>query len=182
MKLLLMTMVFSTLMLATGNGYAQTDIYSFKVNDIDGKEVDLSQYKGKTVLIVNTASQCGYTKQYKPLQELYTAYKDKGLVVLGFPANNFRGQEPGTNEEIKSFCLLNYKVDFPMFSKISVLGDDIHPLYQYLTSDKIYGGPITWNFNKFLISKDGKILARYGSPVSPMAPELVAKVEEDLAQ
>jgi glutathione peroxidase len=183
MKMALMAFVMCTLFLHIENASAQeADIYSIKVNDIDGKEVDLSQYKGKTLLIVNTASQCGYTKQYKPLEELYSTYKDKGLVVLGFPANNFKGQEPGSNEEIKSFCLLNYKVDFPMFSKISVLGEDIHPLYQYLTGDKVYGGLITWNFNKFLISKDGKILARYGSPVSPMAPELIAKVEESLAK
>ena len=130
-------------------------IYDFTMDNIKGEPVELSQYKGKVVLIVNTASKCGFTYQYDGLEELYQTYQDSGLVILGFPANNFLKQEPGTNEEIAEFCRLNYGVTFPMFSKISVKGEDIHPLYQYLTSKETnpeFEGNISWNFNKFLIS------------------------------
>jgi len=153
------------------------NIYTFTMQDIDGKEVSLADFKGRPLLIVNTASKCGYTPQYKSLESLYQKYQEQGLVVLGFPANNFKGQEPGTNEEIKNFCFLNYKVTFPMFAKISVTGDDIHPLYKYLTGDPQFGGPITWNFNKFFIDKEGKIVARFPSDVDPLAPEVVSQVE-----
>ena len=155
-------------------------IYSFTLKTIDGKDQPLSVYHGKTLLLVNVASKCGFTPQYQGLEALYQKYKERGFVILGFPANNFMGQEPGTNEEIKSFCTLNYGVTFPMFSKISVKGADIHPLYQYLTEASETPGPISWNFNKFLVGPDGRILARWGSRTTPESKELVGKMEETL--
>jgi len=160
------------------------NIYNFKVRDIDGKDVRLKSYKGKVVMVVNTASKCGYTPQYEGLQALYDKYKDKGLVILGFPANNFGGQEPGTEAEIKEFCTSKYKVTFPMFAKISVKGEDQHPLYAYLTSKETnpnFGGDISWNFNKFLIDRNGKIVGRFTSKDNPMADSLIAEVEKHLA-
>jgi glutathione peroxidase len=148
------------------------------VKDIDGKDVNLADYKGKVVLIVNVASKCGFTPQYKGLETLYNKYKDQGFVILGFPANNFKGQEPGTNEEIKQFCTSKYDVTFPMMSKISVKGDDQHPLYKTLTSEK---GDVTWNFNKFLIGKDGKIIEHFDSKVKPDDAKLTGAVEKALA-
>jgi len=164
---------------ATNPG-AYASVYDFTMKDIDGKEVKLGAYKGKVLLIVNVASRCGYTPQYEGLQKLYTTYKDKGFVILGFPANNFLGQEPGTNEEIKEFCSLKYGVSFPMFSKISVKGDDKHPLYKYLTENPENGGEITWNFNKFLVSKDGKILAHFSQKDKPEDPKVVEAIEAAL--
>src|SRR3989338_6220120 len=158
----------------------QPSIYDFKVETIDGKKQSLEDYKGKLLLVVNTASLCGYTPQYKTLEELYQKYKDAGFEILAFPANNFRSQEPGTNEEIKNFCTLQYKTTFPLFSKISVKGDDIHPLYQYLTSQSGFEGPISWNFNKFLISPDGHVLARFDSKTDPMSAEIISAVEKNL--
>lgn len=158
-------------------------IYDFTVKDIDGKDVKLENYKGKVVLIVNVASKCGFTPQYEGLQKIYTKYKDQGFVILGFPANNFMGQEPGTNEEIKQFCSLNYNVTFPMFSKISVKGKDIAPLYQYLTEKETnpeFSGKISWNFNKFLIDREGKIVARFGSRAKPESQEVIAAIEKAL--
>ena len=136
-------------------------IYDFEMFDIDGNKVSLGQFKGKVMIIVNVASKCGLTPQYVELQEFYEQYKEKGVVVLGFPANNFGDQEPGTNSEIKEFCTKNYGVTFPMFAKISVKGDDIHPLYQYLTQKKLNGVgdfPVKWNFQKFIINKEGKLV------------------------
>lgn len=160
-------------------------IYDFKVRDIDGKDVKLKSYKGKVVMIVNTASKCGYTPQYEGLQNLYTAYKDKGLVILGFPANNFGSQEPGTETEIKEFCTSKYKVTFPMFAKISVRGEDQHPLYGFLT-DKTkhpdFGGDISWNFNKFLVGRDGKVVARFTSKDKPEGEAVKAAVEKYLEE
>jgi glutathione peroxidase len=158
-------------------------IYDFTMKDIDGKDVSLADYKGKVLLIVNVASKCGFTKQYAGLEKLYQNYSDKGLVVLGFPANNFFGQEPGTEAEIKSFCTLNYGVTFPMFAKISVKGKDIHPLYAFLTekaTNPNCPGAISWNFNKFLIGREGQILGRFGSRTAPDDKELVAAVERAL--
>lgn len=156
-------------------------IYHFEVKGIDGKPVSLSQYKGKALLIVNTASRCGFTPQYDGLEKLYGTYKNKGLEILGFPANNFMGQEPGTDDEIKKFCSLKYNVTFPIFSKISVKGKDIHPLYQYLTrASGLEGGDISWNFNKFLVSPEGKVLARFGSRTEPLSKDLVEKLEAAL--
>jgi len=160
-----------------------TTIYDFTVKSIYGTDVKLENYKGKVLLIVNTASKCGFTKQYDGLQELYTKYEKEGLVILGFPANNFLKQEPGTNEEILNFCRLNFGVSFPMFEKISVAGKNIHPLYKYLTDKKTnpkYGGKISWNFNKFLISRDGRIINRFSSPTKPLDEDVISAIEEAL--
>jgi glutathione peroxidase len=164
----------------TMNANTATSLYDFTMQDIDGKDVPLSEYKGKVALIVNVASKCGYTPQYEGLEALYKRFKDKGLVVLGFPANNFMGQEPGTNAEIKEFCSLKYNVTFPMFAKISVKGGDIHPLYEYLTKNANPAGDVQWNFNKFLIGKDGAIIARYASGVKPESAEIIAAIEKAL--
>lgn len=153
-------------------------IHEFKIKDIDGKEISLDDLKGKIVLIVNVASKCGYTPQYKGLQELYDKYKNKGFVVIGFPCNQFREQEPGTNQEIKEFCSVNYGVTFPLMDKIDVNGDSAHPLYQFLTS---YFGelqPIKWNFTKFLVGKDGKPIARFETKTDPA--DIVLEIEEAL--
>lgn len=158
-------------------------IYDFTMKDIDGKDASLAQYRGKVVLLVNVASRCGFTPQYEGLEKVYLQYKDRGLVILGFPANNFMGQEPGTNEEIKTFCSLKYNVTFPMFAKISVKGDDMHPLYKYLTdkqSDPQFGGDVKWNFNKFLVGRDGKIIGRFEPPVKPDSPEVTQAIEKAL--
>ncbi|GIU81482.1 MAG: glutathione peroxidase [Pyrinomonadaceae bacterium] len=160
-------------------------IWDIKAIDIDGNEVALSKYKGNVLLIVNVASKCGYTPQYEGLQKIYEKYKDKGFYVLGFPANNFANQEPGTNEEIKEFCTTRYKVTFPMFAKISVKGDDIHPLYKFLTSKETnpnFAGEITWNFNKFLIDREGNVVARFSSKDAPESEAVTQKIEEYLAK
>ncbi len=162
---------------------AMTNIYDFTMQDIDGKAVPLSAFKGKVLLIVNVASKCGFTGQYAGLEKLYTTYTNRGLVVLGFPANDFLGQEPGTEVQIKNFCTLTYGVTFPMFSKISVKGKEIHPLYAFLTSKATnpqFGGSISWNFNKFLVGRDGAIVGRFGSRTKPDDKELIAAVEQAL--
>ncbi|MCO4845102.1 MAG: glutathione peroxidase [Sulfurovum sp.] len=149
-------------------------IYDFKVNTIDGKEITLEQYKGKVILIVNVASKCGYTPQYDGLEALYKKYKEQGLVVLGFPCNQFGSQEPGSEAEIQNFCRVNFGVTFPMFSKINVNGDDTHPLYRYLKSEQpgILGTEtIKWNFTKFLVGKEGKVIERFGSSTKPISLE-----------
>ena len=154
-------------------------IHEFTMTDIDGREVALSDYREQVLLVVNVASKCGFTRQYAGLEKLYQAYKDRGFAVLGFPANNFMGQEPGTEAEIKSFCTLTYGVTFPMFAKISVKGKTIHPLYAFLIDKKLHpehGGAISWNFNKFLIGKDGRVLGRYGSRTEPGDPDLAAAI------
>ena len=139
---------------------AQQTIYDFTVNDIDGNDFALSQFEGKKVMIVNVASECGLTPQYEALVEVYEAYKDSNFIIIAFPANNFKEQEPGTNEEIKEFCSVNYDVTFPMMTKISVKGDDIHPLYKWLTTkelNSISDSSVKWNFQKYLINNNGKI-------------------------
>jgi glutathione peroxidase len=161
-----------------------TSIYDFVMPLIDSSSVSLKDYQGKVILIVNVASKCGFTGQYEGLQKLYENYKDKGFVILGFPANNFLGQEPGTEKEIAEFCKLNYGVTFPMFSKISVKGKDQHPLYKFLTESKAnpeHAGKISWNFNKFIIDRKGNIVARFGSMTSPLSKKLVAEVEQALS-
>jgi glutathione peroxidase len=166
-----------------GDAPKTSPIYDFTVKDIDGKDVKLSQYQGKVLLIVNVASKCGSTPQYEGLQKLYMQYKDKGLVVLGFPANNFKDQEPGSNEQIKEFCSTTYGVTFPMFSKISVKGDDIHPLYQYLTSGKDnseFSGEISWNFNKFLVDPSGKVVARFATADKPESEKVITAIQQAL--
>lgn len=162
---------------------AYTSVYDFTMNDIDGKPVKLDAYKGKVVLLVNVASKCGFTPQYEGLQAVYSKYKDRGFVILGFPANNFMGQEPGTNEEIKQFCSLKYNVTFPLFAKISVKGEDKHPLYKYLTdktTNPEFGGEISWNFNKFLLDKNGKIIARFNSGDKPEGEKVTQAIEQAL--
>jgi len=160
-------------------------LYAFEVADINGNPARLADYRGKVLLIVNVASKCGFTKQYEGLQRLYEKYKADGFVVMGFPANNFGSQEPGTNEEIREFCTANFGVTFPVFAKISVKGEDIHPLYRYLTdkeSNPQFAGEIVWNFYKFLVSRDGEVIGRYASSVEPLGRELVSDVEEALAR
>ncbi|MGA2324037.1 MAG: glutathione peroxidase [Sedimentisphaerales bacterium] len=160
-----------------------TDIYDFKVADIDGNDVNLADYKGKALLIVNVASKCGFTPQYKGLENIYCQYKDKGFEILAFPSNDFMGQEPGTNEQIKTFCQLNYQVSFSLFSKISVKGENIHPLYKFLTEKSTnpkFAGSITWNFNKFLIDRKGNIVNRFDSREEPQSPEVIKAIENAL--
>jgi glutathione peroxidase len=158
-------------------------IFDIPVETITGESTTLDSYRGKVLLIVNTASKCGFTSQYEGLQSLYDQYQEQGLVVLGFPSNDFLRQEPGTNEEIQSFCKLNYGVTFPMFAKISVKGAAQHPLYHYLThpeSNPDYNGKISWNFNKFLIDREGRVAARFGSRTKPRDKKLVAELESAL--
>ena len=147
--------------------------YDYKVKSISGEEVSMSEYKGKVVLIVNTASKCGFTKQYEGLEELYEKYKDQGFVILGFPCNQFGAQEPGDNEEIKNFCTSTFSVTFPMMSKIDVNGDDADPLYKFLKKEKggILGDEIKWNFTKFLIDREGNVFDRFASQKTPKALE-----------
>ena len=158
-------------------------IYDFKVTMIEGQEQTLAPYKGKILLIVNTASACGLTPHYKGLQQIYDQFKDEGVVVLGFPCNQFKNQEPGTNEEIAQFCELNYAVTFPMFAKIDVNGPDTHPLYEWLKSEKkagvLVGSKITWNFAKFLVGRDGTVIGRYKPLTDP--GELREDIEKALA-
>jgi glutathione peroxidase len=159
---------------------APKTLYDFTVTDIDGKEYKLSQLKGMKVMIVNTASECGYTPQYTELQQLYEKYKSQKFVIIGFPANNFGGQEPGADAEIKSFCSKNYGVTFPMMSKISVKGDDMAPIYKWLTSKAENGvsdAEVRWNFNKFLIDANGNWVAWKPSKVTPMSEEITKWIE-----
>jgi len=160
------------------------DALNFTMKDIDGKEVKLSDYQGKVILMVNVASKCGNTPQYKGLEDTYAKLKDKGFVIIGFPANNFGGQEPGSDEQIKEFCTSTYDVKFPMFSKISVKGTDIHPLYKYLSdldTTPAKKGPITRNFEKFLIGRDGKVIARFAPKTEVTSPQVTSAIEAALA-
>jgi glutathione peroxidase len=162
---------------------ASPSVLDFKMRDIDGKDVKLKKYKGNVLLVVNTASKCGYTPQYEGLQATFDKYKDKGFYVLGFPANNFGGQEPGTEKEIKEFCTSKYKVTFPMFAKISVKGEDQDPLYAFLTSKETnpeFAGDITWNFNKFLVDRKGKVVARFSSKEKPDSEAVTQAIEKYL--
>src|ERR1044072_2247967 len=156
-------------------------IYEFKMKDIDGKDVSLDKFKGKVLLVVNVASKCGNTPQDDGLEKLYTDYKDKGFAILGFPANEFGGQEPGTNAEIKEFCSLTYKVNFPMFSKIVVKGDEINPLYQWLVANADRHEDVEWNFAKFLVGKDGKVIRRFTPKTQPNNPEMLQAIDSALA-
>jgi glutathione peroxidase len=155
---------------------------SLSVKDIDGKAVSLKEYRGKVLLIVNVASQCGFTPQYKALQEIYQKYKDKGFAVLGFPCNQFNAQEPGTDKEIKEFCSSKYNVTFPLFDKIDVNGANRHPLYASLAGkESPFAGDIKWNFSKFLVGRDGTILKRFESPVKPDSVEVTQAIDAALA-
>jgi glutathione peroxidase len=169
--------------LKDGEKMAENSVLDFTMKSIDGDDVKLDSYSGKVLMLVNVASKCGYTKQYKGLEAIYQKYKDQGLVVMGFPANNFFWQEPGTNEEIKTFCTTKYNVTFPMFAKISVKGGKIHPLYKFLTSKQTnpeFGGGISWNFNKFLVDRSGKIVARFSSKDEPESEKVIQTVEQAL--
>lgn len=157
------------------------NILGIEVKDIDEKAVNLNDYKDKVLLIVNVASYCGYTKQYAGLEEIYNVYKEKGFEILAFPCNQFGNQEPGTNEEIKSFCSTKFDVTFPLFDKIDVNGSNKSPLYSVLTNNKVTGsGDIKWNFEKFLVGKNGKIVARYPSSVEPTSDKLISAIEKEL--
>lgn len=159
-------------------------IYDFTLNSIDGQPTPLSTFKGRIVLLVNVASRCGYTPQYTALESIYEKYKGRGFVIVGIPANNFGGQEPGSNQEIKTFCTAKYHVTFPMMAKVSVKGSDITPLYQFLTDKTAHpdtGGEIGWNFTKFLVGPDGKVLARFDSKVEPDSLQVTSAIEKALA-
>ena len=163
-----------------GTAFAQTSFYDFSVNDISGEEYSLSQLKGKKVLVVNTASKCGLTPQYEGLQELYEKYGGDDFMIVGFPANNFAKQEPGSNEEIATFCQKNYGVTFPMMSKISVKGDDQHPLYKWLTSESENGledSEVTWNFQKYMIDEEGQLVGHFAPTVKPDSKKLPSWIE-----
>ncbi len=163
---------------------ADKNVYDFTLNSIDGQPAPLSAYKGKIALLVNVASRCGYTPQYTALESVYEKYKDRGFVIVGIPANNFGGQEPGTNEEIKTFCSSKYNVKFPMMAKVSVKGDDQTPLYVWLTDKSAHpqtGGEIKWNFTKFLVGPDGRVIQRFESKVTPDSPEVTGAIEKALS-
>lgn len=172
--------VVAAFLLIGGLTFAQNGIHDFTVKDIDGKDFALEQLKGKKVLVVNVASKCGLTPQYEGLQKLYETYKDDNFIIIGFPANNFLKQEPGTNEEIKSFCSLNYGVSFPIMSKISVKGDDMHALYQWLTQKEKNGvesSKVKWNFQKYLIAEDGTLVKHIGPKTKPFDEEIINWIE-----
>lgn len=174
MKLLL---ILFSMLWTTSSDNPVENIYNFKVESIDGKSIDLSTFKGKKILIVNTASKCGFTPQYKDLEELSKRYKDN-LVVIGFPANNFNQQEPGTNQDIQEFCEINYGVTFLLSEKVDVKGDEINPLFDYLikADNPDFKGEIKWNFEKFLIDENGKLIHRYRSSVSPLSAEIITQL------
>lgn len=156
--------------------------YSFSMKDIDGKPISLSSYQGKVLLLVNVASLCGNTPQYSGLQTLYEKYRSQGLEILGFPANDFGSEEPGSNAEIKQFCSSKYQVSFPLFSKIEVTGKNMHPLYRHLTGESGFPGAVEWNFGKFLVSRDGEVLARFSPDAEPLDSEVVEGVEAALGE
>lgn len=159
-----------------------TTLHEFRLRDIDGNERSFGEFKGKVALLVNVASQCGYTPQYEGLEALAKKYAPRGLVVVGLPSNDFGAQEPGTEAEIKSFCSTRYGVTFPMFSKVRITGNDKHELYSWLTSASTPPGDVRWNFEKFLVGKDGNVVARFGSGTAPSSPELVAAIEKALGE
>jgi|SRR5581483_5716057 glutathione peroxidase len=159
-----------------------SSVYDFTLDDIDGQPVSLSRFRGKVLLLVNTASFCGNTPQYADLQKMYEKYRDQGLEILAFPANNFGRQEPGTNEEIKSFCYTKYSLTFPLFGKISVKGPDKHPLYRYLTEQSPFPGEVEWNFQKYLVDRSGQVVARYHHRTKPLSDEIVGAIETALAK
>lgn len=178
----LATLLFLTAAMTLSPAADDSHLTSIPLKDIDGKDTSLKAYHGKVLLIVNVASECGYTPQYSGLQALQDKYKDNGFTVLGFPCNDFGGQEPGSAEQIKAFCSASYKVTFPMFEKVRILGDDKHPLYQALTGPKSPApGDVEWNFTKFLIGKDGAIVKRFDSSVEPESAELTSAIESALA-
>lgn len=180
MKIILTTIL--TALITFINPMQEDSLYDYPVTDIDGNTLELETYKGKTLLIVNVASKCGYTPQYEGLQAIYEEFNKDGLEIIGFPANNFKGQEPGTDEEIKQFCTLEYGVTFPMSSKVSVAGEDQDPLFTYLTSqpNQDFEGEIKWNFEKFLVDRDGNLIRRFRSAVKPESTELKDAIRKAL--
>jgi glutathione peroxidase len=173
-------LITGLLIIMMSTGYAQISFYDFTVEDITGKDYPLSQLKGKKVLVVNTASKCGFTPQYEGLQELYEKYGGDDFMIIGFPANNFGKQEPGSDEEIATFCSINYGVSFPMMSKISVKGDDQHPIYKWLTSKSDNGvenSKVRWNFQKYMIDEEGQLVGHFASTVKPENKKLVSWIE-----
>lgn len=160
---------------------AESQVYGMTARLIEGRDKILEDYRGKVILIVNTASRCGFTPQYAGLESLYQKYRDRGFEILAFPSNDFGGQEPGTNQEIREFCDLRFRVTFDLFEKIHVKGSSAHPLFRYLAGESEFPGEVTWNFNKFLIGPDGRVVARFDSRVAPEAPELVASLEKTLS-
>ncbi len=180
-----LTLILIMCLAAGVSAAATNNIYDFTMRSIDGEQVSLGSFKGKVVMLVNVASRCGFTPQYAGLESVYEKYKDRGLVIVGVPANNFMSQEPGTNEEIKKFCSSKYNVTFPMMSKVSVKGDDTTPLYQFLTdksSDPQFGGDIKWNFTKFLFDRSGKPVARFEPAVTPDSAEVTSAIESALGK
>lgn len=181
---LVCVVVFSSVMTADAESKVSS-VLDFTMKSIDGEDVSLRSFKGKVIMIVNVASKCGLTPQYEGLQKLHKTYGEKGLVILGFPANNFGKQEPGSDKEIRTFCTVNYGVEFPMFSKISVKGDDMHALYGFLTGDKTnskFSGEIKWNFTKFLIGRDGNVINRFEPKTKPESDEVILAIEYDLSE
>ena len=166
----------------SGDKPVRHSIHDFAVTTIDGDADSLAHYRGKVLLIVNTASRCGFTPQYESLEALYQRYGERGFEVLAFPANNFMGQEPGTNAQIKEFCSLKFKTTFPLFAKVSVKGKDIAPLYAYLTRDSGYPGDVSWNFAKFLVAPDGSVVARFDPATNPLDTKLTDRIEQLLAK
>jgi glutathione peroxidase len=178
-KLFLLTALLAISLMA-----AEKTVYDFTLNSIDGQPTALASFRGKVLLLVNVASRCGYTPQYTALESIYEKYRDHGLVIVGIPANNFGGQEPGSNPEIKTFCTAKYHVTFPMMAKVSVQGSDITPLYQFLTDKTAHpetGGEIGWNFTKFLVGPAGQVIARFDSAVEPDSPQITGAIEKALA-
>jgi len=182
-------LVLSIMLLAAGVVVAAEapakNVLDFSLKSISGQETALDQFRGKVLLLVNTASKCGFTPQFKALEEVYKRYKDQGLVILGFPANNFLWQEPGTDKEIAEFCLINYGVSFPMFSKISVRGKNIHPLYKFLVekdTNPVFAGKIAWNFTKFLVDRQGNVVARFEPKQIPDDPQVIDAIEKALQE
>ena len=172
------------IVLMSASLFAASSIYDFTLPSIDGKPMPLANFKGKVILVVNVASRCGFTPQYTALESVYEKYKDQGFVILGFPANNFGGQEPGTNAEIKTFCSAKYSVTFPLYGKVSVKGDDQTPLYKYLTTNAnpSFAGDIKWNFTKFLVDRNGNVVQRFEPQTTPDSPEVLAAIEKALKQ
>ncbi len=177
MKKLQLAILFSLITLC---GFAQTTLYDFVVQDIDGNDFDMAKLKGKKVLVVNTASKCGLTPQYEALQDLYEKYGDANFVIVGFPANNFLGQEPGTNDEIEEFCQKNYGVSFPMMAKISVKGDDMAPIYHWLTEkaqNGVVDSSVAWNFQKYMIDENGHLVDYVSPKTKPDDPKIIEWIE-----
>lgn len=182
MKTLSLSLLFFMSTVITQSGKEAATVYEFSLVNINGQQTSLNKYKGKVLLIVNTASECGYTPQYEGLQALFEKYKDEGLVVMGFPSNQFGGQAPGTDAEIKKFCTVNYSVTFPMFSKVAVKDEQQVPLFRYLTTaaNPDFTGVIKWNFEKFLIGRDGKLIRRFRSPDEPLSEVITGAIEKAL--